>query len=168
MREPATILDDHYDFSRKLEQLLREHDHVEAASTARAMIDLAESASAEMHRHDFYRESFGMPSHRGYDYLTDKGYLVGVCDSDEAIRLCEKAAKEGWFGLWDERAENINAHEEELAKVKSIIRAAPEIVQAELLKQYPDVDSQTLYYADKRGDIVRAKKGRSYALRLPE
>ena len=94
------------------------------------MIDIAESASVEMHRPGVFRESFGMPSHRGYDYLTDTGYLIGVCDSDEAIRLCEKAAKEGWFGLWGERVEDINAHEEELAKVKSIIRETPEIVQA--------------------------------------
>lgn len=107
-----------------------------------------------------------MPSHLGYDYLTDKGYLVGVCDTEEAIRLCEKAAKEGWFGFWDERIDGIKAHEEELSKAKAVIRETPEIVQSELLKQYPEISSMTLYYADIRGDILRTKKGRSYTLRV--
>lgn len=162
----SPILEDHYNYSRRLDQQLRDHDHAAAAATARAMIDIAESVSAEMHSPGSFRESFGMPSHLGYDYLTDKGYLVGVCDTEEAIRLCEKAAKEGWFGFWDERIDGIKAHEEELSKAKAVIRETPEIVQSELLKQYPEISSMTLYYADIRGDILRTKKGRSYTLRV--
>lgn len=52
------------------------------------------------------------------------------------------------------------------------IAASPGIVQSDLAKQYPQFDAEqfryAMYYGAEIGDVVRDKKGRSYALRLPE
>lgn len=52
------------------------------------------------------------------------------------------------------------------------IAADPGIVQSVLAKQFPQFDAEqfryAMYYGAEIGDVVREKKGRSYALRLPE
>ncbi|BCB28412.1 hypothetical protein SKTS_32980 [Sulfurimicrobium lacus] len=168
-------LNEHSRLSERLDFLLREHLHAEAASVARQMVAIAERVYAEqkklstvgMHTSSGFIKSAGGPGyHAGYDYLTDKGYLVGVCRSDEAIKLCEQAAFQRWGGEWKQRIREIHSNEKLLEKVKAIIHESPDILQSALLKQYPEIDSTALYYAAMRGDIIRAKKGRSYTLRV--
>ncbi len=52
-----------------------------------------------------------------------------------------------------------------------VIREQPGIIQSQLAKQYPQFDAEqfryAMYYGEIIGDVVREKKGRSYALSLP-
>ena len=148
----------------------------EASDAAWCMVEIAEDAYAEllvlsttgMHTSSGFIKS-GFPDfHVGYDFLTDKGYMVGVCNASDAINLCQMAEQQKWFGSWQERIREIYEHEELLTCAKSIIRHSPGIVQSDLLKQHPDIGATTLYYAAIRGDILRTKRGRSYVLSLAE
>lgn len=159
------IVDRHFALSRELDYLLREHMHVEAAAIAKEMAEIAEHVALEMQSTTLFVDN--LPCHAGYDYLTGKGYLLGLCEAAEAILLCGQAERQKWAGEWLEQIEGIRDHERRLASIKVIVRESPGIIQSDLLKQYPDdADSQTLYYADKRGEIFRTKKGRSYALHI--
>jgi hypothetical protein len=175
MLDRGPILNEHFRLSERFDLLLREHLHEEAASVARQMVAIADDAYAElkklsttgMHTSSGCIKTAGGPGfHAGYDYLTDKGYMVGVCFASEAIQLCEQAARQSWDGEWGDRVRNILSHEQLMSMIKAIIESTPDILQSDLLKQYSEVDSLTLYYAAIRGDIFRTKKGRSYTLRL--
>lgn len=52
-----------------------------------------------------------------------------------------------------------------------VIAAKPGIVQSTLSKQFPQFDAEqfryAMYYSEIIGDVVRVKKGRSYALTIP-
>lgn len=174
MLDRGPTLNEHFRLSEELDFLLREHLHKEAASVARQMVAIAEQAYAElkksstvgMHTSSGFIKTAGGPGfHPGYDYLTDKGYMVGVCSASEAIQLCEQAAHQHWDGEWKQRIREIHDHERLLKKAETIIRESPNILQSELLRQHPEIGSTTLYYAAMRGDILRVKKGRSYTLR---
>ena len=59
-----------------------------------------------------------------------------------------------------------------MQKVLPVIAENPNILQSSLSKQFPEFDIEqfryVLYFAALNGDIIRTKKGRSYALNLPE
>lgn len=176
MLDRGPILNEHIRLSDEVDRCLREHLHTEAGDAARRMVAIAAEAYSElvilgttgMHTTSgFVKAGNGKPGfHTGYDYLTDKGYMVGVCSEDEAISLCQQAEQQGWWGSWQTRIDAIGEHEKLLHRAKSIISESPGIIQSDLLKQHPDIGATTLYYAEKRGDIKRTKQGRSYALSI--
>lgn len=169
MADPSLVMNRHYLLSGRLNFLLRDHLHTEAASVARKMVEIAQKVSDDFKkRPEFLGNAECAVSHAGYDYLTGKGMLLGVCSADEAIKLCKQAAQQGWTGEWEEKIRGIQDHEKQMSEVWSILNKSPDILQSDFLKQHPSIDSQTLYYAEKRGDVLRAKKGRSYALNLPK
>lgn len=175
--DKGPVLNENSRLKEQLDSLLREHLHEEAAFVARRMVAIADSVLEQrrilgtvgMHTSSGFIKGSNAPTgHMGYDYLTNKGYLVGVCASAEAIALCRQAEEQKWDGEWTQRIEDIQHHEVALKEAKCIIAHAPGIIQSNLLKQqHPQIDSTLLYYAAKRGEIVRIPKGRSYSLWLP-
>lgn len=61
---------------------------------------------------------------------------------------------------------------EVMARATAIIRDHPGILQTEIYSYFPSVSREDLtyafYFADYHGRIVRAKKGRTYEIRVPE
>lgn len=170
------VLNEHFQLSSEVDRCIRDHLHTKASNAARRMIAIAVQAFSELHilgtkgmhtTSGFIKAGDGKPGfHAGYDYMTDKGYMLGMCNSSEAISLCKQAKKQKWWGDWDARIKVISSHEQLLRRAQSIIRDSPGIIQSDFLKQHPDIDATTLYYAEKRSDIKRTKKGRSYALSI--
>lgn len=171
------VLNEHYQLSCEAERCIREHLHTNARDAARRLIAIADKAFGELHTlgtkgmqtsSGFIKAGDGKPGfHAGYDYMTEKGYMHGMCSASEAISLCKQAKNQKWWGDWDERITAINKHEQLLRLAKSIISETPGIIQATLLKQHPEIGATTLYYAEERGDIKRTKQGRSYSLSIP-
>ncbi|MCK9606219.1 MAG: hypothetical protein M0R33_07175 [Methylomonas sp.] len=176
MGDFGPILNEHFRLNDELDSLLREHSHQAAADVARRLVEIADQTYHELVRvstvgirteSGFIKRAGGPGFHAGYNYLCHTGYIVGVCGAEEAIAHCEQAGRQRWDGEWKQRIRDIKAHEKLIMTIKSIINETPGIIQSDMLKQYLDIDSLTLYYAAMRGEIVRIKKGRSYALTLP-
>jgi hypothetical protein len=70
-------------------------------------------------------------------------------------------------GEWRERKKKIAREEAERKRLLDLLTARQGILQSEFLRQCPEADSETIYYAALRGEIVREKQGRSYILTLP-
>lgn len=176
MLDLGPILNAHYRLKDQLESLVRTHAHEAAAVVAMEMVAIAEAVLTERSKlsstgmvtsSGYIKSAGGIGGHAGYAYLVDKGYLNGVCNAVEAIRLCEEAYAQGWEGEWVEQIESIRASEQQVRRIKLMIQRSPELLQSDLLKQNTDFDSATLYYAAIRGEIIRIKKGRSYLLKIP-
>jgi hypothetical protein len=78
-----------------------------------------------------------------------------------------EADAEGIIEYWRGQKKEIEREEAGRKRLLDLLAARQGILQSEFLRQCPEADSETIYYAALRGEIIREKKGRSFHLTLP-
>lgn len=100
----ASVLDLHFLFGQKLATYYMDRERAgcleRAIEACSQQIGLSEKASKAFQRE--YRDS-PLPSHKGYQQLAI--ILEKQAKFEEAIELCQSAAKQGWAGDWEKRIE---------------------------------------------------------------
>ena len=153
-------------------------DGIESA----ALLEAKEASRAESRVHHFvdrdgalsvdWRRQFeeiSLAWHKG-DYGFARDWLQKLAyrlKSEKAPEVVHAKFKE----LMAEFTRDDPVYAEVMREALPMIAARPGIVQSQLSKQLPQFNAEhfryALYYAEVIGDVIRQKKGRSYALTLP-
>lgn len=109
-----------------------------------------------------------LPGHQGYESLSQ--ILAEDGKFKAAIDLCKQAEDEGWSGEWDAQANRFEQCRLAWEFARTTVSQKPGTLQTEIYLSLPDVPkdcvSYVLYYAAKRGAIIRERNGRTYRLMM--
>lgn len=98
------------------------------------------------------------------DWLQKLAYRLKSEEAPEAVHTKFKA-------LMVEFTRDDPLYAEVMRQAIPAISDNPGIIQSQLAKQFPQFDSEqfryAMYYGEVIGDVIREKKGRSYALQIP-
>lgn len=103
--DTCPILDTHFYYQAVMETYYPEREHMPEAmdfaiEACLNQIEIAPKA-AEMFRKEYPKQD--LPAHRGYEQLA----IIREKQKDyaDAIKICDKALKQGWNGNWQDRIE---------------------------------------------------------------
>lgn len=148
-------------------QLDEVHDQVLDAVRSRVhVIDADGEISIDWHRQ--FEEIINAWGNGDYDFarnwLQKLAYRLKSENAPEAVHARFKA-------LMADFTRDDPLYADVMLVALPVIAKQPGVIQSNLAKQFPQLDAEqfryAMYYGEVIGDVIREKKGRSYALRLP-